>query len=168
MPKPLMEMQVRRRIPEIDWTGVPPGYLGRVSAVCRSLADCQDLVHWFGDSKFCPYLPIFLMVPGTGGISLVGMGFADAAELQDDAVAIWTEKSALMAKQGSLGNFDELREKHGLMERSKVREATREAFWERIKAHKASPVTDPFRVPQYVRVNGKTVHAVAKPEEMTT
>ena len=159
--------QGKRLVPPINWRGVPLGYHGKMSAVCRTFTECNDLVKWFGDAEFCPFAPIFLMIPGTGGIVLAGLGYATAAELRDDAVTIWEEKSERLAKTGSLHDFDTLREKHGLMRREDVREATREAFHERIRQHMASPVTDPFREPQYVRVNGKTVHAVAKLEEVS-
>ena len=155
------EMAIKRWTPSINWKGVPLSYHNRMSAVCRTLSEANDLVKWFGDAEFCPFLPIFLMIPGTGGVILAGLGYATAAELRDDAVATWIDKTDRIAKTGSVLDFDALREKHGLMERSKVKAAMSEAFWDRIRRHKASPVTDPFRQPQYPRVNGKTLHTVA-------
>lgn len=158
-------LRVRQRIPPIDWRGVPLTWHNRVSAVCRTQDEANDLVKWFGAVDFCPLLPVLLLVPGTGGVLLCGLGYATAAELRDDAVAVWVKNSEKIAKSGSIFDFDELREKHGLIEKAKVKTAMSEAFWERIQRHRASPVTDPFRQPQYPRVNGKTVHAVAKVEE---
>ena len=73
---------------------------------------------------------------------------------------LWARKSQQLAKTGSVFDFDALREKHGLVRRENVRDAVCEAFAERIKRHKANMRTDPPRVPQYPRVNGKMVFAL--------
>ena len=154
------ELLVQYQIPPINWRNVPLPYRGKLSAVCRSAAECEDLVAWFGDAAFCPYLPVLVMVPGTQPTLIPGFGYATAAELQDCAVAAWHMQSDKLAKQGTVLDFDSLREKHGLMRREDADAAIREAFRERIRKHKANPVTDPFRVPQYVRVNNRMVFAV--------
>lgn len=156
-------MMAQRRIPRIDWQGVPSKYWGKVSAVCRSASDCEELVKWYGDALFCPIQPILLLIPGHPTL-LVGLGYASAAELKDDAVNLWGKYSERLAKTGSIVNFSELRERNQLMRREDVAARTAEAFWDRIQAHKASPVTDPARQPRYPRVNGKTVFPVAKIE----
>ena len=167
----------RRLTPPIDYTGVPAKFqppvsfdhegrlkIGepRVSAVCRSITDCEELVRWFGDAEFMPYLPILLLIPGHPKL-LVGLGYASAAELRDDAVNLWGKYTERIAKQGHSMRLtgDEMREKFGLARREDVTNMTAEAFHERIKRHKASPITDPFRQPNYPRVRGKTVHTVA-------
>ncbi len=154
-----LELMGRRRIGEIDWKGVPLKYYNRVSAVCRSLQDCTDLVRWFGAENFCPFLPILLLIPGHPTL-LVGAGYAPASELRDDAENLWGKYTERLRTKGSIVNFDELREKSGLMRHADVKEATAEAFWERIKAHRASPVTDPPRQPLYPRVNNRTLFPV--------
>ena len=150
------EMLARRATPPINWKGVPLKYHNRVSAVCRSLTECEDLVRWFGDPKFCPLASILLLIPEHPTL-LVGAGYATAAELRDDAVNLWGKYTERLAKTGSLMDFDSLRERHGLMRREELKDATASAFWERIRAHRANPITDPFRQPNYPRVNGKTV-----------
>ena len=154
-----MTMMTRRTLRPINWDGVPIKYRNRVSAVCRSLGDCEDLVRWFGEAEFCPYPPILLLIPNHPTL-LVGMGYADAAELRDDAVNIWGKYTERLEKKGALVDFDELRERNGLARREDVQQMTAEAFHERIKHHLANPITDPPRQPQYPRVNGKTVFAV--------
>ncbi len=165
MPRQDPAFASRRATPPINWLGVPDRFYRKVSAVCRNPGDCEDLVRWFGDADFCPYLPIFLMIPGTEGVMLIGMGYATAAELRDDAVNIWGKYTARLAKTGSLMDFDALREKHGDMRKENVAAEMAEAFRERIRKHKANPITDPAREPQYVRVNEKTVFAQTQSTE---
>lgn len=169
------ELMSQRAIQPIDYRGVPLRYhpslvrdKGRVvgvrsklSAVCRSIKDCEDLIYWYGDESFCPMLPILLLIPQYPTL-LVGWGYATAAELKDDAVNLWGKYTQRIAQKGSIVDFDELREKARLPRREDVKQLTAEAFHERIKAHLASPITDPPRQPRYVRPNGKTVHTVAK------
>ncbi len=144
----------KRRVPPIDYRGVPAAYKGKLSALCRSLADCEELVKWFGEATFCPFQPILVMVPPPRQPVLIpGFGYASAAELQDCAVVAW---------HGRPLNYDERRERMGLMRREDADAAIREAIADRIAKHKASPVTDPFREPQYVRPNERTLHTVAK------
>ena len=162
-------IQTVRSIPPIDWRGVPVNvylrFRNRVSAVCRSQHECEDLVHWFGAAEFCPFPPILIMVPGTGGILLCGFGLATAAELRDDAVGLWVLKSERMVKTGSLVDFDDLRERAGLVRRENVRDAVAEAFHERIRQHKENIRTDPFRQPRYPRWRGRTVFGYRGIEE---
>ncbi len=151
-------MEAARWVPDIDWSGVPAAYVRKASAVCRSLAECEDLVGWFGDATFAPYMPVLLHGPG-GWTAITGMGVADAAELRDCAVTTWHRQKAAMAKHGALVSFEELRERHGLMRHEDVKAAMSDAMERRVARHKASPVTDPARQPAYPRVNGKTVFA---------
>lgn len=155
---------MQRAVPPIDWLGVPLRYVGRASAICRTLAECSELVRWFGDATFMPYLPVLVKAPA-GWTAITGWGCADAAELQDCAIALWTRQADKLAAMGSLMDFDDLRERHGLMRKEEVAAAMSEALTQRIASHKANPVTDPFRQPAYPRFRGKTVHTVAKPEE---
>lgn len=140
---------MRRRVSPIDWTGVPASYVGKCSAVCRTAQDCEDLVRYFGSPDFCPYLPVLLMVPGAPSpTAIAGLGYATAAELRDDAVVTWHRQSAKFAKGEPIFDFDTLREKHGLMPRDQVDNATRDAMRRRVQEHKANPVSDPPRKPK--------------------
>lgn len=154
----MTELVVRKGVPPIDWSGVPAGYVHRASVVCRTLKECEEIVRWFGDAAFCPYLPVLVKAPG-GWTAITGWGYADAAELQDCAVTLWHRQTIAMEQNnGALMDFDTLREKHGLMRREDVEAAVAEAATARIAAHRASPVTDPFRQPRYPRWRGKTLH----------
>jgi len=152
------EIQIARRIAPIDYTSVPASFKGKVSAVCRTAAECEGLVQWFGSPDFCPNLPVMVMVPGAQPTLIAGLGCAPAAELRDNAVNVWYEQTEKLAKTGRLVDFDELRERHGLMRRADVDAAIREALHRRIARHKANPVTDPFRQPVYPNPTKRTVH----------
>ncbi len=142
----MIAIQTAKRVAPIDWTGVPASYRGKLSAVCRTLQDCDELPRWFGSSDFMPNLPVMVMVPGADGPTLIaGMGYATAAELRDCAVLAWSKQVDNLAATGSLADFDALREKHGLMRREEVDAAAREAMRRRVAQHRANPRTDPFR-----------------------
>ena len=144
-----------RTVPPIDWRGVPMSYVGKCSAVCHSLLECEELVRWFGAADFCPNLPVLVLVPGADApVAIAGMGYATAAELQDCAIVTWGNKATF--------DFDALREKHGLMRREEVDAATREAMRARIAKHKQNPRTDPPRVPEYQNPTNKTRFAIGK------
>ena len=163
----MTEMVAMRAVPPISWKGVPLSYKGKLSAVCRSAKECDELIYWFGAADFCPVLPILVMVPGAQPTLIPGFGFVTASELRDCAVYAWFTQSDKIKKRGNILDFDALREKHGLMRREEVDAAIREAFYERIKKHKANPITDPPRLPQYVRPNERTVFAVDGTKERT-
>lgn len=144
----MVEIQTARHIDPIDWRNVPANFKGKLSAVCRTAEECEELVRWFGSPDFCPYLPIMVMVPGLQAPTLIaGLGYATAAELRDCAVATWYQQTEKLAKTGRLVDFDELRDRRGLMRREEVDPAVREAMLRRIAQHKANPVTDPPRQP---------------------
>ncbi len=152
--------------PEIDWTNIPSQFWGKVSAVCRSYSDCLDLNHWFGDENFEPDLPVLLVVPSPSGPQygqVCGMGLAPVYEIRDECVARWEITEDRIRKSGHIVDFDVLRERAGLVERSKVDEAFRTALTDRIAAHKASPVTDPPRQPKYPNPTNRVVFAEHMP-----
>ena len=73
----MLELMAPRAIPPIDYRGVPAGLrpkivkdktgrvvnvIPRVSAVCRTIKECEDLVYWYGDATFCPFAPVLLLL----------------------------------------------------------------------------------------------------------
>ncbi|KKN27943.1 hypothetical protein LCGC14_0859330 [marine sediment metagenome] len=151
-------IQSARRIAPIDYQGVPAKFKGKLSAVCRTAAECDELVHWFGSPDFCPNLPVMVMVPGAQPTLIPGFGYATAAELRDCAVVTWYEQTERLAKTGRVFDFDALRERRSLMRREEVDSAVREAMLRRIEQHKANPVTDPFRQPVYPNPTNRKVY----------
>lgn len=146
-----------KRIPKIDWKGVPASFRGKLSAVCRTAAECDELVRWFGSPDFCPLLPVMVMVPGAAVTLIAGFGYATAAELRDCAVVAWNNQIEQIAKTGGIHDYDARRERAGLMRREDVDPAVREAMVRRIAQHKANPVTDPFRQPVYPNPTNRKV-----------
>ncbi len=152
-------VHMAKRVAPIDWKGVPASYIGKCSAVCRTVEECGELVRWFGASDFCPTQPVMVLVPGADAPTLIaGMGYATAAELQDCAVVTWHEQTRKLATTGKLVDFDALRERRGLMRREEVDLATREALLRRVAQHKANPISDPARQPVYPNPTGKKVY----------
>ncbi len=159
------DLQINRILP-IDYTGLPISMWGKVSAVCHSVEEAEDLVNFFGDPCFAPFHPVVLMVPGSQPIQITGQGVASAAELRDLAVGIWEITLERLKKNGrGVLDFDDLRERHGLMRFEDVKAKMSEAFMDRIARHKASPVTDPVRQMDYPRPNERTLHTVADSQD---
>ena len=152
------------RTPPVVWDGVALNlkynYEGRVSAVCRSMQECEDLVRWFGDGDFCPVMPVLVAIPDHPQV-IDCQGYAPVDEIRDLAVLIWETVSEQIATRGSVHNGDELRWKHGYPDREAADAMIREAMFERIRKHRQNPITDPFRQMNYPRVAGKTLHTVA-------
>ena len=164
--------------PDIDYADVPMAYWpsidtqpngnvlarrDKVSAVCRSMGDCNDLVHWFGNQPdFCPYLPILLLIPDAHTL-LTGLGYATAAELRDCACETWGVKTGADAYKRF--NNDELRERSGLARKEDVQAFTQEAFAARIRRHKASPITDPWKQFKYPNPTQRTLHKTPDPQD---
>ncbi len=143
---------------EPNWAGVPLAYVNKVSAVCRTMAECNDLVGWFdGKPDFCPDMPVLLLIPNVDKpIAVCGMGFATAAELRDTCIEVWGSKNLKQQQKGSQFDFDDLRERAGELPREKVAEMTAYAYWDRLQRHKASPVTDPWKRMRYPNPKGRT------------
>lgn len=132
--------------PDIEWTGDLLPFYGKVSAVCRSKEAVGELVRWFGHEDFCPFQPVLLCIPGGWG-QLDGQGLATASELRDEGIARWELQEAKLARTGHTFDFDEARERAGLLRHEDVKAAMQEAAMDNIRRHRASPVTDP--APQY-------------------
>lgn len=152
--------KVQSVTPDIVWDYDILSFENKVSMVCRTKSEAADIVKWFGHEDFMPVLPILLCIPGGWG-QLAGMGLATASELRDEAVARWELQEAKIAKTGRTFDFDEAREKAGLIPFADVADAMRNAMDDRVKHHKASAVTDSGHTIVYPRWAGKTVHAVA-------
>lgn len=155
-----MTLDIQRKVGHINWKGVPDQLKYRCSAVVRTKAEAEDLVAWFGDATFCPYLPVLLLVPGAKTAPAInGLGLAPAAEIRDIAVAYWEQTEEDVRLGRSFVNFDEARERRGLLPRDQVDAAVRQAMRDRAAKHKASPITDPARQPVYPNPTGKIVFA---------
>ena len=149
------EILVRKNIiPGVNLGAKPEGLNVKVSAVLRSLQECEDLVKMFGHEDMRPTKPILILIPGHTDhqgrpvhILVAGEGEATAAELRDLCVTTWFRAIAKLGKTGGLVDFQALREKAGLLPREQFDSAFRDALARRIKQHKQNPVSDPPRIP---------------------
>jgi hypothetical protein len=148
------------RTPAIKYTWQTLPWKGKVAAICYSKQEAADLVHWFGvGPDFCPYPPVLLCIPGAW-TQITGWGRATIAEIRDNAIAVWEIKEAKVARGQKPFDFDEARERAGLMRREEVDAATRQAFRDRIKKHRQNPRTDPVRQMDYPNPTEKTYHPI--------
>lgn len=162
------------KTPRIDYRDVPMAFWPRakfiaeqrisiptevISAVCRSMTDCNELVKWFGNEpNFCPHLAVLLLIPEPAGINpvlITGLGYSTAAELRDCAIETWGMHTS--SDNAKRFNTDELREQYGYARKEDVAALTQEAFRERVARHRASPITDPVRQFQYPNPTNKTL-----------
>lgn len=136
-----------------------------ISAVCRSMQDCNELVKWFDSQpNFCPDLPVLLIGPAFPmGKLVMGLGYSTAAELRDCCIELWGVSTSSGAHKRFDG--DEIRERLGYARREDVTAMVQEAFRDRVRRHKASPVTDPFRQMQYPNPTVRTLHKVADSQD---
>ena len=126
---------------------IPLSMQGKVSGIVRNEHDAGEIGAAFGRAAK-PRKPIMLVGPDERTIILiVGDGVAEAAELEDLALATLNRQQERVRKQGRSLDFDALRERHGLMRREEVDPAIRQALIERIRRHQRSPITDPVRIP---------------------
>jgi hypothetical protein len=71
----------------IDWTGVPAGFRGQVSAVVRTLRDAEQLEAFYGSPYWVPARPVLLLLPGNP--TIVGYeGGMTARQLREQCMAV--------------------------------------------------------------------------------
>jgi hypothetical protein len=128
---------------------IPLALHGKVAGAFNGQRAAQEIGCVFGRSTR-PKQPILLWGPDERSVMLImGDGEAEAAELEDLAQAVLAKAQSNVDKTGRAVDFDALREKHGLMRREEVDAAVRDALRRRIAQHRANPVTDPFRQPEW-------------------
>lgn len=173
----LMNIVGRVQTKPIDYRDIPMAYWPKavfdhgykvgmketISAVCRSMADCNALVEFFDNQpNFCPDMPVLLRHPA-GDKLISGLGFSTAAELRDCCIEVWgTYDSADGAKRF---DTDAMRERFGMARKEDVPAMVAEAFAERIRRHKANSITDPVRQYDYPNPTERTLHSVADSQE---
>ena len=118
-----------------DLTGETCGYLRHRTAV-------EDFAHAQGRTEK-PRKPLMLYGPDNyTPIVIVGDGVTEAAEMQDLALQAIDKQEAQFKKSGRGLDFDDMRERRGLVRREDFDTALKEAFAERAKYLKAHQVTE--------------------------
>ncbi len=126
---------------------IPLSLQGQISGVIRNEHDAREIGATFGRSHK-PKKPILLVGPDERTVILiVGDGAAEAAELEDIALAKLDQQRSRVRKTGRGLDFDAMRDRHNLMRREDVDPAIRQALVDRIKAHQSNSRTDPSRIP---------------------
>lgn len=136
-------------LPGMGMATIPLSMRDKLSGVARSDREAAEIGHWFGrDTK--PDKPMMLVGPdGRVPIVIMAEGETEAAELQDLAQEALAKQQEKVAATGRGFDFEEAREKAGMPRAEDFGRIASDAVQERIARHKANPITDPARIPQY-------------------
>lgn len=136
-----------------------PAYAKQVIGV-GGHAEAKDLAYALGGRAEKPVREVVLKgADGHTPVIIPGIGAAEAAEIEDIALAVYEEQEKRLSEGRALVDFDELREREGLPAREEFDPLFRQALRDRIQEHRRNPVTDPSRQPYALRgyVHGATV-----------
>ena len=121
---------------------VPWDLTGEVSGYIRGRKQVEEFAHAQGRATK-PQKPLMLYGPDNyTPIVIVGDGVTEAAEMQDLALQAIDKQEAQYKKSGRGLDFDDMRERRGLVRREDFDTALKEAFAERAKYLKAHQVTE--------------------------
>ena len=120
---------------------VPFDMKGRVSGIAKGMRQAEDFAHAIGrDAK--PSRPLMVYGPDNGiPIMVIGDGVTEAAEMQDLAMEAIGRQEEQVRKNGRGFNFDEARERAGMVRKEDFDAAFRDALARRIAFLKANSVT---------------------------
>lgn len=121
---------------------IPLAMAGKVSAGLRGHGDIEDMPHMMEGRGHKPRQPIFIYgADGRSVLIVMTDGETEASELQDLAHAALAKQEDNVRKYGRATQRERLTD-----------DERRERLWyaldDRIKRHKANPITDPPRVPE--------------------
>ena len=121
---------------------VPWDLTGEVSGYLRGRKQVEEFAYAQGRTEK-PRKPLMLYGPDNyTPIVIVGDGVTEAAEMQDLALQAIDKQEAQYKKSGRGLDFDDMRERRGLVRREDFDTALKEAFAERAKYLKAHQVTE--------------------------
>lgn len=124
---------------------VPWDLKGEVCGVMRGYQQVKDFAAQVGRTQK-PKKPLMLYGPDNYmPIVVIGDGVTEAAEMEDLALAALDKQEAAVKKHGRAIDFDDERERRGLVRREDFGTALAEAFAERARYLKAHQVTEPQR-----------------------
>ena len=122
---------------------VPFDLKGEVSGVIRGMKQAMDFAHMVGRDKK-PTKPLMLYGPDNYmPICVIGDGVTEAAEMQDLAVDAIGRQEEKVKKWGRGFDFDDARERAGMVRYEDFGTAMAEAFERKVKEMKANQVTRP-------------------------
>ena len=105
---PAIINRIRTRRPgtgQIDWTGVPRSFRGRVSAVVRNSHEAENLIRFFGHADWAPDRPVLLLMPDTP--TLIGVDQErhpmTASLLRDQAMGLFERELVTLKRHDGGG-----------------------------------------------------------------
>ena len=117
---------------------VPWDLKGEVSGVMRGYEQVKEFAHAVGRQRM-PVRPLMLYGPDDGvPICIVGDGVTEAAEMQDLALAALDKQEETFKKTGRAFDFDDARERAGMVRREDFQTAWHDAFERKAKEQKAN------------------------------
>jgi hypothetical protein len=124
---------------------VPYDLRGEVSGALRNMAQVSEFAHAVGRTAK-PKKPLMLFGPDQYmPICVIGDGVTEAAEMQDLALEALDRQQEAMKRNGGRGmNFDDARERAGMVRREDFQQAWHDAFQRRVDYLKAHQRTDPL------------------------
>lgn len=127
---------------------VPMAMAGQLAGAAVGHQGLADATYQLGRTAK-PRRPILVYGPDERVKTVIMTdGETEMAELEDVAHAALEKQEAQVKKTGRALDFDERRERGGLVPRNDASAAMRNAIEDRIKKHKANPRTDPPRDPR--------------------
>lgn len=122
----------------------------KVQGAVRGHGEVSELSHLLGGRTTRPTKPIILYGKDERVLTvIITDGDTEAAELEDLAHTTLDRQDRQIQSTGRALNFDEAREKHGMVRREDFGVKAAEAIRRRVAAHRRSHRTDPARQPQY-------------------
>lgn len=123
---------------------VPPSLRGMVSGTLRGMRQASDFAHAVGKATR-PKAPLMLYGPDEYmPIMVIGDGETEAAEMQDLAMEAIGRQEEAVKRNGRGMNFDEARERAGMVRRENFQEAWHDAFQRRADYLRRNQRTDPL------------------------
>ena len=122
---------------------LPMDMQGEVSGYLRGMKEAEDFAHAIGRTGK-PKKPLMVYGPDEYmPILVIGDGVTEAAEMQDLAVEAIGRQAESVKKNGRGMNFDEARQRAGLVRKEDFDVAFRDALQRRVKYLKANPISHP-------------------------
>jgi hypothetical protein len=122
---------------------IPLDMQGQLSGSLRGAQQVADFAHAIGRNKM-PKRPLMVYGPDNGyPILVIGDGVTEAAEMQDLAQEALGKQEENVRKHGRAFDFDEARERHGMVRREDFGKVLSDALQRNVDYLKRNQVTDP-------------------------
>ena len=135
----------------------------RASQLAASAKALGDLSQIAGGRSGKPRDPVVIVGPdGQTPIMIAGMGFTEAAEIEEIGLAAIEKAEQNIKESGDAFKLDQWREDNGLCPRDEFDAHYKQALRDRAESHRRNPISDPEK-PMYSRrvgVRGQSMVAL--------